>query len=369
MKILLPLDLFYPSKLGGPANTLYWLAKAFTNVGIDVSVVTSNKFIEDKDIKYNEWVNIDKIRVRYCTGGGKLSYKIIWYSIKEMRKCHVVLFSSICFLPNLFILLFALLFQKKVLWSPRGELFESAINSNKWKLLYFRLIRHLITKKVVFHATSQDEKKCIEKYFPYSDIIIIPNYMELPQKMARQKNLQPYLLYVGRIAPIKALDHLIKALAQSHVFLASNFVLKIVGDVEEQFKSYYDELIQLINENGLMQRVEFVGPRFGKEKYQMFSNAYFSFLVSKSENFGNVVLESLSQGTPVVASLGTPWEVLIYEKAGFWINNDINSIATCIDNILNISVDEYSIFRKNAYLLSMKYDVNMNISAWKKILN
>ena len=68
----------------------------------------------------------------------------------------------------------------------------------------------------------------------------------------------------------------------------------------------------------------------GEEKYKLYANAYFSILVSHSENFGNVVIEALSQGTPVIASKGTPWEQLA-EKAGFWIDNDENSIACCID--------------------------------------
>ena len=39
------------------------------------------------------------------------------------------------------------------------------------------------------------------------------------------------------------------------------------------------------------------------------------------KNFGNVVLEALAEGTPVVTSKGTPWQDLENEKAGFWVEN------------------------------------------------
>lgn len=40
-------------------------------------------------------------------------------------------------------------------------------------------------------------------------------------------------------------------------------------------------------------------------------------LVSESENFGNVIIEALSQGTPVIASCGTPWAEIEKKNAGF----------------------------------------------------
>ena len=42
MEILISAGLFYPSKLGGPANTLYWLVKALCTRNLDLSVVNSN---------------------------------------------------------------------------------------------------------------------------------------------------------------------------------------------------------------------------------------------------------------------------------------------------------------------------------------
>ena len=50
----------------------------------------------------------------------------------------------------------------------------------------------------------------------------------------------------------------------------------------------------------------------------------FDYLVlqSKSENFGMVVPEALSQGVPVLASKGTPWEELNTHQCGWWFNQN-----------------------------------------------
>jgi len=91
MKVLMTLGLFYPSKLGGPANTLYWLAKSLVSNNIRVSVVTSNNHIDDGLVKFDEWTEIDNIKVRYCTVNSKLSLRVIFHSIKELfRVCWII---------------------------------------------------------------------------------------------------------------------------------------------------------------------------------------------------------------------------------------------------------------------------------------
>ncbi len=368
MRVLISAGLFYPSKLGGPANTLYWLSKALVKCGIDVTVVTSSNHIESDILEFDKWIELDKIRIRYCTVKSKLPLNIVLHSIREIRKSDIVLLSSICYLPNFFILLVSLLLRKRIVWSPRGELFDYALENNKYKLIYFGVIKFLIGQKVTFHATSEEEQQEIIKYFPKSPIVVLPNYMELPLKLVHNKQELPYFLYVGRIAPIKSLDTLILGLANSKFFIKSNYIFKIVGDVEERFKYYYDNLTKLIQDNGLAEKILFVGPKHGSEKYQYYADAYFSFLVSNSENFGNVVIEALSQGTPVVASEGTPWKSLNDYQAGYWIKNDADTIASCVDNLLRLDDEEYKYYRTNAYLLSKQFDVNSNVVKWKSVL-
>lgn len=370
MRVFISAGLFYPSKLGGPANTLYWLAKGFISKGVKVSVVTSNNFIDSGLVDFDKWATIDKIRIRYCTSKSKLNFHIFWYSIKELRNCDVVLLSSIFYIPSFFIALFSIFTKKKIIWSPRGELFDSAINGLRTKLLFIRILKVMFAKRVIFHATSSEEKKQIEKYLGSNvDTFITPNYIELPVKQDRKELSDSYFLYVGRIAPIKALDNLLWGLAKSDTFISSDYKLLIAGGIEKQFEGYNEQLRQILDDNKqLKNKVVFLGNVVGEEKFKLYANAYFSILISHSENFGNVVIEALSQGTPVIASKGTPWKQLIDNESGFWINNDFDSIAECIDKAINIKNEEYLQYRNNASDLAKEFDVYENIDKWIEVL-
>lgn len=370
MKLLIATGLFYPSKLGGPANTLYWLSKALVKEGVDVSVVAGYSCIDDERIKKDEWNIIDGVRAMYCTVRGKLPMSVVCKACEELKNSDVVMLSSICYLPNSPIAIFARLHHKKIIWSPRGELLGSALKNNLPKIVHFKFLRLLLGKSVVFHATSEEEKQSIQAIFgKKARIVILPNYFEMPEQQVRQKSIPPYLLYVGRVAPIKALDNLLKGIAKSERFMQSDCVLKIVGGVEDKFKDFYEILLFLQQSLALKDKVQFEGTKFGKDKFQFYADAHFSILPSYSENFGNVIIEALSQGTPVIASKGTPWKILNEKNAGFWIDNSPESIAECINQALSIEEEQYIEMRNNALLLGNEFDVSKNTHKWINVLN
>lgn len=367
MKVLFPLDLFYPSVIGGPANTLYWLCKALVKQGYEIAVVTTQKGISEGSVSIDHWSYVDGIKTRYCRTSSKLPWVIVRHSLVELKSADSVVLSSICFIPNIVIAFFAKANGKSIIWSPRGELFESAVKGSIVKRVYFALIRVLFEKRVLFHATSTEEKMMIQRYFPESQVCVIPNYMELPAREMIQADYQDFI-YVGRIAPIKALDKLIEGLSQSNSFRNSRSRMMIIGGVESQFREYAKSLVYQVRRLGLENKVHFVGHLHGKEKYRAYASARYTFLVSNSENFGNVVIESLSQGTPVVASKGTPWKVLPSVGAGFWVENSPATIASIVDSILSQPETEYIQFRDNAYNYSKSFDVYEHIDEWERVL-
>lgn len=365
MNIFISCALFYPSKLGGPANTLYWLSKGLVAKGHKVYVVTTHDHIEDKTVPINRFTIIEGINVFYASN----RVQLLWESFRIMKKCDTIILSSVCYSPELFLACVGRLKRKRVIWSPRGEFAESAIGGRKSKLAFFKLIRMAVGKYVLFHATSQDEEKCIRNILGCNGkTTIIPNYMEIPRQQKRQTVKTPYLLFLGRIAPIKAIENLIEGASMSKRFREGGMELKIAGGVEGQFEPYYQMLKDMVRENRLQDKVKFVGPVSGEQKLQTYCDAHFLFLVSKSENFGNVVIESLSQGTPVVASLGTPWKGLEEVQAGFWIDNSPSVIANTIDKILALSPDQYKGYRDAAICYSDTFNIYTNIKEWERIL-
>ena len=113
---------------------------------------------------------------------------------------------------------------------------------------------------------------------------------------------------------------MIKAYNQLPIALKDKFKLIIVGEAIQSMKKYLIKLKKLVNQLNLFDNVTFLGPKYGINKFKILSKSYCLVLPSKSENFENVVLEAISQKTPVITSKNTPWEILIKHNSGYWVD-------------------------------------------------
>ena len=101
------------------------------------------------------------------------------------------------------------------------------------------------------------------------------------------------------------------------------------------------------NENshlGLNDIVRFLGFVYGQDKYDKLSKLRALFVPSLQENFGMIVPEALICGTPVYASLGTPWQELEQNNCGWWRDNSPDSIAEVIIELM--SLDDETLLKK-----------------------
>ncbi len=370
MKILFPIGSFYPSQSGGPNNTIYWLAKALFKNGFKPTVMTTQDgILKEHQIQFNKWLDMDCGKVIYQkTLIHYLPFRLYFRTLLEMSKNDIIHLNNL-FYPLSWLTAIAnvLFFKRKMIWSIRGELNDNALVYSTWKkkpILF--LINNFLKKYTLFHATSSEEQQYIKKHFgENTKVQIFPNYMELPQLIDNKKDINtinPYLFYMGRIHPIKALDNLFEGLSISRLFMSSSFKFKIAGRDDSDYAKGLKDLVEKLK---LENKIEFLGHLEGNKKQVLFSKASFTFLVSHSENFGNVVVESLAQKTPVVASKGTPWQVLEKDKAGFWIDNSPKQIAEKIDEIIDMPLQEYNEYSKNAYaLINEKFNIDKNVEKW-----
>lgn len=369
MNIIIPASSFYPSQEGGPSNALYWLASGLASNGHSVKVVTTNRMINDSYVKTDCWINLNGFDVVYTT---KEKFRK-QYLNGCLDYADLVIANGVCSLFNFFFNLRALRLGKKLILSPRGELFRSAIYHKgrvfgSLKLLAFFIMRLAYGKRTIYHSTSLEETETIKRVMgKNARIVLIPNYMILPERILyeHENTTDPYLLYVGRINEIKNLDVLIESVAKSRVFMTGNYRLYLAG---EKKGTYYDSLLRIIEQLQLSNKVFFLGLVTGERKNVLYSGAKCLLLLSKSENFGNVIVEALSQGTPVIASKGTPWHCLEESGAGFWVEVKSDSVANRLDYLLSISDDDYLRMRESAYSLSRDFDIYSNIYKWEQLL-
>ena len=77
-------------------------------------------------------------------------------------------------------------------------------------------------------------------------------------------------------------------------------------------------------------------------------------------NFGMIVTEALSVGTPVMASLGTPWEELNTIGCGWWIDRTPENIAQVMRQVMEMSIPELlAMGERGQQLVQKKYTAPM----------
>lgn len=369
MKLLFTLQNFPPSTFGGISTSMYSIIKSLNNTNYEIKVLTTNyKLPFTGIINTNCWTNFNGIAINYIkTRFPAFSIRYLFEGFKQIKKADQVHISSVFFFPSLVFTLISNILGKTVIVTPHGELQESALSYKSWKKVPYLVLIKKILEKAVFRATSEEEANQIKKYFPKSDIYLIPNFFTLEPALHLTKLNQ--FVYLGRICKIKRIENLILACSISNLFIQSNFKLIIAGPLDKEFLDYKSMLKVLISSNNLDKNIEFIGEVNSPQKEELLSQSKALFLVSHSENFGNVVVEALAQGTPVVATQGTPWKSLVDYNCGYWIDNSPESIASCIDEIISMKKNIYKIMSDNSIILSNEFTEENTLPKWKKIIN
>ncbi|CAM4030819.1 glycosyltransferase family 1 protein [Paenibacillus alkaliterrae] len=115
------------------------------------------------------------------------------------------------------------------------------------------------------------------------------------------------LLYVGRIAPEKDIDTLSVVMHELPESLKPHIHWLIVGEGPNQ-----PELQKQATAN-----VTFTGYKHGEELAQLYASADMFVFPSSSETFGNVVLEAMASGLPVIgANAGGVKEIVVPGRSG-----------------------------------------------------
>ena len=147
------------------------------------------------------------------------------------------------------------------------------------------------------------------------------------------------ILYVGRIDPLKGIANLIRAF--SYLEDNQNIKLAVIGGGESS-REETAHLKELAQELGVEDRILFTGTVKQDIMPFYYSAADVCVIPSFYESFGLVALESLSCGTPIVASnVGDLRNIVSQGETGYVIDgNDPEQLAEKITLILNKPADE-----------------------------
>lgn len=201
--------------------------------------------------------------------------------------------------------------KRPYLVSPHGMLEPWALQSKKWKKnLYYRFIeKALLQNASAIIATGNLEKNNLSKKLPKSRIENLFFGVDKPAGTATRKECREKLgvpldkkmiLFLSRADKKKGLDILIHALSKTP---NENVELHVAGEgpALEEWKSLATSL------EYTLPTILWHGAVWGDEKWDIYQSADLFCLPTHSENFGFVIQEALSVGTPCLTTIHTPW--------------------------------------------------------------
>ena len=173
-----------------------------------------------------------------------------------------------------------------------------------------------------------------------TNIPTIPN-IEIKKRKKTKGNVN--LVFISRIAPKKNLLFALKCLK----IIKGNVVFDIYGPKEDS--TYWDECEEVIKKMPSNIKTNYCGLINHEDVCKKFSDYDAFFFPTLSENFGHVIAESLSVGTPVIISDQTPWKNLFQCSAGWDLNlKNTSEFSKIIQYIVDMDNEEYLKFQQGA---------------------
>jgi glycosyltransferase involved in cell wall biosynthesis len=149
-----------------------------------------------------------------------------------------------------------------------------------------------------------------------------------------QERKQPYLSFLGRVAPSKG-THLAIEIAKK-----SGIPLKIAGEIQPCYEDYWKNVVKPLVDGRF---IEYVGEVGLEGKNELLGNSLaMLFPIQWDEPFGLVMIESMACGTPVLAIPGGSVQEVIREGVGGHVRGTAAELATCARNL---KIDAKSIRR------------------------
>ena len=129
---------------------------------------------------------------------------------------------------------------------------------------------------------------------------VVPLLLDVTRVTPRaRRNGSPVILSVGRIAPNKRLEDVVKVFALYQKYREPTASLVLVGP-EDGFESYRTAVGRLVERVGA-RRVQFTGRITAAERDQWYAQASAYLCMSVHEGFCAPLIEALTHGVPVVA--------------------------------------------------------------------
>lgn len=320
MQILCFVDYYLPGfKAGGPIKTIMGMVESMGEEYEFYIVTRDRDFKDDQpypNIQVNSWNTVGKAKIYYISPD-KFTFRNLYRLMAGISYDVLYLNSFFSFRATILPILVRLLShtKKPVVLAPRGEFSPGALKIKFLKkIIYIKIFAlSMIGRRFIFQASSSNEAENIStnlgKKVPLTNTIIknifvVPDVTIGSHLLIGKSEYEGCLriVFLSRISKKKNLDYLLNLLR----YVSCELIINIYGPQEDP-KYWQDcqELITMLPSN----ISAFYGGEVAPENVPaIFADHDLFVFPTRGENFGHVIFESLSVGTPVILSDQTPWE-------------------------------------------------------------
>lgn len=337
MHVLNVTVLLDPVTGGGTAERTFQMSQSLVRAGIECTILST-----DIGLTANRIKKLGDIRLIAlpCIWKRFFIVKFSWRHLKDLvASVDVIHLMGHWSMLNVLVAYLARQTGTPYVVCPAGEL--SLFGRSHWiKQLFNLIVGHRILREAAGHiAVTTDEIPAYERYgIKAHRVTVIPNGInEIDFSVAEVNQFKdrfgfggaPFILFMGRLNPIKGPDLLLEAFCS----IANNYLeLHLVFAGPDG--GLLDSLKKMTCEQGLTDRVHFIGYVSGHDKTHAYRAAEFLVIPSRLEAMSIVVLEAGIVGTPVLLTDRCGFDAVATVGGGRIVAATANDLATGLESML-----------------------------------
>ena len=316
---------------GGPSRSVPMLVKGLAELGVDITLMTIR----------SENMNIHSLE------GTTAKLKVLSpsFSRKEIAKYladerfELIQIQSVWEMPYHKVILEARKQNIPYIVTPRGMLEPWSLSQKKWKkkLAWWLYQRNDVQKSACVFTTAKMEAEHVSNLGITTCKAVIPNGIETDAYPCKTsvEGVKKQVLFLSRVHVKKGIELLFEAWKRLH----SDYVdwqLLVIGNGEAE---YIHSLENRVESLGLKDSIKILPPVFGEAKIKVYQESALFCLPSFSENFGMVIAEAMSCGTPVITTTNCPWEILIETNTGWCVDLSVDNLERALREAMGMDAN------------------------------
>ena len=316
---------------GGPSRSVPMLVKGLAELGVDITLMTIR----------SENMNIHSLE------GTTAKLKVLSpsFSRKEIAKYladerfELIQIQSVWEMPYHKVILEARKQNIPYIVTPRGMLEPWSLSQKKWKkkLAWWLYQRNDVQKSACVFTTAKMEAEHVSNLGITTCKAVIPNGIETDAYPCKTsvEGVKKQVLFLSRVHVKKGIELLFEAWKRLHTDYV-DWQLLVIGNGEAE---YIHSLENRVESLGLKDSIKILPPVFGEAKIKVYQESALFCLPSFSENFGMVIAEAMSCGTPVITTTNCPWEILNETNTGWCVDLSVENLERALREAMGMDAN------------------------------